>query len=196
MKDRVILTDADGVLLDWQSGFDQWMAVTQGLTLLKGGEHGYNISDRFDVSEDQGFQLVCEFNNSVEVAGLAAFRDAKEYVSKLHDQGYVLHVITSLSLQTLARKFRLMNLEMIFGTEVIQRLVCLDTGADKNQALSGYAGSGLYWIEDKISNADAGHQLGLKSILIDHGYNQVDGDLPYPRVENWKEIYQIITSGE
>jgi hypothetical protein len=52
----------------------------------------------------------------------------------------------------------------------------------------------LYWIEDKLSNAVLGLDLGLNAILVEHGFNMHD-DLPEGMVKcvNWKEIYNHIT---
>jgi hypothetical protein len=85
-----------------------------------------------------------------------------------------------------------MNVKKIFGSTAFEKFVFLDTGADKDDALAEYKNSGLYWIEDKPENSDLGHTLGLKSILVEHGHN-MDHNCAYPIVENWKEIYKIIT---
>jgi hypothetical protein len=52
----------------------------------------------------------------------------------------------------------------------------------------------LYWIEDKLSNAVLGLDLGLNAILVEHGFNMHD-DLPegMAKCVNWKEIYNHIT---
>ena len=72
-------------------------------------------------------------------------------------------------------------------------LVCLDTGADKDEALAKYKDSGLYWIEDKTQNANLGQTLGLKSILIDHVHNKEDKvNNGVVRVGNWAQIVDII----
>jgi hypothetical protein len=102
----------------------------------------------------------------------------------------MFRVITSLSLDKNAQKLREMNLRKIFGN-AIESVICLDTGADKDQALEPYRDSGLYWIEDKPANADVGYELGLKSILIEHGHN-MHHQCSYPVVKNWKEIYEKI----
>jgi len=86
-----------------------------------------------------------------------------------------------------------MNLNKLFGSTAFERVVCLDTGADKNTALEPYRDSGCYWIEDKPENADVGHNIGLKSILMEHGHN-MKHECPYPVVKNWREIYNLITS--
>ena len=85
-----------------------------------------------------------------------------------------------------------MNLQKLFGKTAFDSVVCLDTGADKNYALEEYANSGLWWLEDKPENADVGFNMGLKSILVEHGHN-MHHKCPYPMVKNWKEIYNIIT---
>ena len=86
-----------------------------------------------------------------------------------------------------------MNLRKLFGKTAFERIICLDTGADKNAALEPYRGSNLHWVEDKIENADLGHNMGLHSILMEHGHN-MNHECPYPVVKNWREIYEIITS--
>jgi hypothetical protein len=99
-------------------------------------------------------------------------------------------VITSLSLDKNAQKLREKNLRKLFGN-AIETVICLDTGADKDDALAPYKDSDLYWIEDKPANADVGYNLGLQSILIEHGHN-MHHKCSYPVVKNWKEIYGII----
>ena len=57
--------------------------------------------------------------------------------------------------------------------------------------------SGLYWIEDKLSNAQLGLDLGLNAILIEHGFNMND-NIPegMKKVVNWKEVYEHIVNNE
>ena len=84
------------------------------------------------------------------------------------------------------------NLENVFGKGVFKELVCLDTGADKDEALAEYEGSGFYWLEDKTENAECGLKFGLKSILIHHPHN-VDCDNPDVIVcEDWSDIVDEI----
>jgi hypothetical protein len=126
---------------------------------------------------------------------LPAFRDARSGVAHLVEAGYTFICITSLSLDANAAKLRMRNLEDIFGKNVFSELVCLDTGADKDDALERYRDSGLYWIEDKVQNANLGATLGLNSILIEHSHNKdsetLDGVV---RVGKWAQIVDIIVS--
>ena len=194
-NNKVILTDADGVLLNWEYAFTVWMEQ-HGYTRVDDANFIYDIGKRFGLeSNNMGHRLVKQFNESAAIGFLPALRDAMYYVKRLHEEhGYVFRCITSLSTDKNAYKLRKMNLEKLFGETAFEELVCLDTGADKDEALEPYRDSGLYWIEDKLSNAVAGLDLGLKPILIEHGFNMLD-DIPegMTKVVNWKEIYNHIT---
>ena len=117
------------------------------------------------------------------------------YVKRLHEEhGYIFHCITSLSLDINAGRLREMNLRKLFGKTAFEQIICLDTGADKHAALSAYQDSGLWWVEDKIENAIVGHDMGLNSVLMEHGHNMTFEHPNIPRVKNWREIYAIITN--
>ena len=50
----------------------------------------------------------------------------------------------------------------------------------------------MWWIEDKVENAVAGKNAGLKPIVIEHGFN-MNTDHGFPVAKNWKDIYELIT---
>jgi hypothetical protein len=189
---NLILTDVDGVLLNWEYSFDVWMQ-THGHTRVEGGEYKYDISKRYNVSTEQSKQLIKYFNESAAIGFLPPLRDAMYYVKKLHEQhGFVFHAITSLSLDRNAVHLREMNLKKLFGETAFEKIVCLDTGADKFNALTPYRDSGLWWLEDKIDNCLVGTELGLNSLLMTHGHNMDFLHDKIRHVKNWKEIYDII----
>jgi FMN phosphatase YigB (HAD superfamily) len=190
MKNKVILTDCDGVLLDWEYAFGQWMK-----------RHNYEIVDpghyrmdlKYGLSREEGNKLCRMFNESAWIRKLPPLRDSIKYVKKLHEEhGYIFHAITSLSTDQYACHLRTKNLRELFGDTVFERYVYLDTGADKDDALEPYRNTGCYWVEDKPENADTGAAVGLNSILIKHTHNE-DYDGPATPVQNWKTIYEMIT---
>jgi FMN phosphatase YigB (HAD superfamily) len=189
LSNKLILVDCDGVLVDWEYGFTKWMK-----------QHGhepvvhdeYDIATTFGLDKAEAKNYVRMFNESAAMGWLPALRDAVKYVKKLHEEhGFIFHCITSLSLDEYAGKLRKKNLEALFGKTVFEKITCLDTGADKDEALEPYRESGCFWVEDKVSNAELGYELGLNSVLIAHGHNK-DYEGPIERVTNWKEIYEMI----
>ena len=190
---KLILVDADGVLLNWEYAFAIWMEQ-HGHEKQPGSEFVYDIGERYGISRDQGRKLIKLFNESAAIGFLPPLRDAMYYVKRLHEEhGYVFHCITSLSTDVNAQRLREMNLAKLFGKTAFELIVCLETGADKNQALEPYRDSGCWWVEDKPENAEVGHELGLKSILMEHGHNMSHANEQIPVVKNWREIYAIIT---
>jgi len=193
MKDKIILVDCDGVVLEWEPAFTRWMKEL-GFEEYPDAELNYSINKRFKIgTETRSWDLVKEFNQSEAVGTLPPLRDAVTYVRKLHnDHGYKFHCITSLSDHPNAHKYRQKNLDEVFGKGIFERLVCLATGADKDHALAEYKDTGCFWLEDKATNAIAGLRAGLQSILIKHPHNQSFDHPDIQMVETWHEVYNIV----
>tara|TARA_B100000900_G_C20555300_1_gene706551 strand:+ start:544 stop:1134 length:591 start_codon:yes stop_codon:yes gene_type:complete len=193
-KNKIILTDCDGVVLDWEEGFSIWMEH-HGHTKVEGYQYVYSIGDRYGLTREQGNKLVKQFNESAAIGFLPPLRDAQYFVKKLHEQHqYKFICITSLSLDPYAKYLRERNLKKLMGDAFID-VVCLDTGADKDTILQEYGENypGNYWIEDKPENVNWGIDAGLNGILIEHGHN-LDYEGNATIVKNWEEIYNIITA--
>jgi len=190
---KIILTDADGVLLDWEWAFSVWMRE-KGYTMTDTAKTSYYLHEHYqELDQKDAKKIVKQFNESAAIGFLPALRDATYYVKRLHEEhGYQFRVITSLSKNKDAQRLRDMNLRKIFG-DAIEQVICLDTGADKDEALEPYKDSGLWWIEDKPANADLGHSIGLRTILVEHGHN-MHHLCNYDIAKNWKEIYELITA--
>jgi len=189
MKEKIILTDCDGVLLNWEYAFDVWMEG-HGYTMIDKGRFIYNIAKRYGIEREEGNRLVRFFNESATIGFLPALRDAEHYVRLLGNLGYRFHVITSLSKDPNAQRLRTRNLEKLFGN-VFEKFIYLDTGEDKDTVLAEYRDSGLLWVEDKPDNAEVGLEMGLQSVVMEHAFNlHYEGVAPF--VKNWADIYNLI----
>ena len=192
LNQKVILTDVDGVLLDWVHSFTQWME-RHGYTQIANGENEYDIGTRYGLEFEEKERLVRMFNESAWIRKLPPLRDAIKYVRKLHEEhGYIFRVISSLSTDPYAGHLRTKNLIEMFGPTVFESYTYIDTGADKDEVLEPYRDTGCWWIEDKIDNCVAGLEQGLKPLLMEHGHNMDYVHPEIPRVRNWKEIYETI----
>ena len=188
--EKIILTDCDGVLLDWEWAFRVWM-IEHGYQFKPEGKMEYQLHHHYrDTTKEDIKKLVRIFNESAAIGFLPALRDSTYYVKRLYEEHqYRFRVITSLSLDKNAAKLREMNLHKVFG-DAIESVICLDTGADKDDALAKYKDSGYFWVEDKPENCLAGAKQGLKPLLMEHGFNMHDKD--FPLMKNWKEIYNYV----
>ena len=188
-KEKVILVDCDGVILDWVYAFGQWM-TRHGFKEVD--DSVYEIHKRYNIEPKLAKMLVRMFNESATIRKIPPLRDAIKYIKKLHeDHGYVFHAITSLSNDHYSQYLRTKNLIELFGPTVFEKYTYLDTGADKDEELLPYKGTDCYWIEDKPENAHVGLKLGLNSYIMAHDFNADENIIP--RVQNWKEMYEIIT---
>jgi FMN phosphatase YigB (HAD superfamily) len=190
---KVILTDADGVLVTWLDGFEKFMDF-KGYQVTPNTRHEYAMADRYNITVSRSFELVREYNESSFIEDLPPFMDSTEYIPKLVDHGFKFICVSSLSSNPEAAKCRKKNLETLFGDNFLD-VLCLEMGSFKGPTLEQWKDSGLFWIEDHIKNAEAGHNLGLKTILIQHDHNQHYDTNEFPIVgpENpWKEIYELI----
>jgi len=190
-QQKLILTDIDGVVLNWEYAFHTWIQRHGYKQIEQASEH-YDMHVRYDVAKAEIKAKIREFNESAAIGFLPPLRDAIHYIRKLHEKkGYVFHAITSLSHDPYAQTLRTQNLKKLFGETAFERFVYLGTGDDKDEVLKEYENSGLLWIEDKPENAWAGVQVGLNSVLMEHKHNMNEDD-NFQIFKNWKEIYEAM----
>jgi len=188
--DKVILTDCDGVLLDWEYAFDTWMH-RHGYTIKESGH--YAVTIKYSITNQESKKLIMMFNESAWIRRLGPLRDAIKYVRKLHEEhGYVFHCISSLTDDEYSQHLRTKNIQELFGESAFARYVYLDCGADKDKHLKEYKDSNCWWLEDKAENAIVGDSLGLNAIIMGHNHN-ADYTGNIPRVQDWREVYRLIT---
>lgn len=195
MNNKVILTDCDGVLLDWEKSFHAWISK-RGYELNDRFAHMDKMSDRFGMSREERKRNVMNFNESVDIGYLDAFRDSRWFVRLLHQRhGFDFICITSMGTNPYAKKLRQANLVRLFGRGTIRELICLELSASKEEVLAEYAMRypAAPWIEDNPSNADAGIQAGLDAILLKHPHN-AEYKGPAVLLEDWKDVHDYLVS--
>ena len=207
-NNRIILTDVDGVLLEWEHHFTEWMLqrsyfdneVGEGYVgkkvypykLLDDKQDTYEMAERFGLTKTEVRKEIREFNKSAWMGNQAPMLDSQTWVKLLAAEGWTFIPITSQTSDIPAQLLRKKRLGELFGDHIFTNYHILDKGADKDSALAEFHNTGLYWVEDKPKNAVAGLKYGLKPILIDHPYNR---DFNHPeviRVSNWKQIHSLL----
>ena len=186
--DKVLLTDVDGVLLDWETAFDNY-AKEQGYTFKPGWETVYSIGEQLGIGQEEGTRLINNFNHSAGFEFLTPYRDSVEGVKRFKDNGWYIIAITTAGEHPDTYPMRKRNLDAVFGPGAINELYVLPLHGDKGVQLKNYRN--LYWIEDKPSNAELGLKYGLYPMLMDNKHNKNYKGV-VPRVNTWEEIYRII----
>jgi hypothetical protein len=186
---KVILTDADGVLLNWVDGFVPWMAK-KGYPRIKHGTE-YHFEDDFGITGKELAKYIEEFNESDGVKDLGPIKEAEKYVPMLADLGWRFHVITSMTDNMEAKSWRVDNLENLFGPHIFERYHVLGMREKKDRTLQLYTSTNFFWVEDKPSNAELGFKYGLQPILMNHDYTVNHDNPKLTRADSWKDIFMM-----
>jgi FMN phosphatase YigB (HAD superfamily) len=190
------MTDVDDCLFAWNDAFMEFANkfYPQYEPVIDAMAH-WRIWDKFsNVSESQSEEMLLHFNTSAKQAFMPPKWDSVEYVNRLIEEGWRYIAITSVSDDPDVYKLRKMCLDTLFPGGCIE-LHCLPLHGEKKDYLKQWQGKPYYWIEDKLKNAIAGHELGFKTILMDHPYNQ-NAPEGITRVNSWEQIYSILTSSQ
>lgn len=188
--DKIILTDVDGVLLDWETAFEEY-AIARGYAFNENKRIVYSMEAQLGISQEEASKLIGSFNSSDEFGRIAPWRDSVEYIKRFKDEGWKFVAITTAGEHPDTWPLRRANLDAVFGAGAIDELYVLPLHGDKGVELVKYKDSGLFWIEDKPSNAVLGYQYGLRPLLMSTFHNQGYNGGVW-RVNTWKDIYRII----
>ena len=202
-NNRIIITDVDGVLLEWEHHFTKWMlqktlfddrgARYHPYRLLPDKQDTYWMEERFGLTKNEIRIQIREFNRSAWMGTQRPMLGSQTWVKLLAAEGWTFIPITSQTSDKPAQELRKRRLGELFGEHVFTNYHILGTGADKDSALAEFHNTGLYWVEDKPANAVAGLKYGLKPILIDHPYNKDLNHDGIIRVNNWQDIHKILS---
>lgn len=185
--DKVLLTDCDGVLLDWEAKFETF-ATRLGHKFKDNYANTYSIGDQLGITHEESHNLIAKFNSGSDFESLGPWRDSVAGISKLKNAGWKIIVITTAGLHPWTYGLRKSNLEKVFGEGAIDELYVLDMHGDKGEILKNYQDSGYFWIEDKPSNAELAYKYGLKPLLMNNPHNMsYTGGIT--RVNTWEDIY-------
>lgn len=188
---KLILTDADGVLFDWVSGFKDWAQKSLKLKLRADYNQFYTIEKWFGLTRNEADAAVNQYNSSAAMCFLPAYEESVKYIKKLNTElGYRFVVITAMGTDPYAEKARWINLHNLFG-DVFDALHVTDLCQCKGEYLSQYESA--IWIEDHPENAEKGLLHGHRTYLFNHSHNSKNPvSKEITRVRTWKELYESI----
>lgn len=190
MKRRLILTDIDGVVLQWGKAFGQYIK-TMGLVpdthIIR---PAYKVEKILNISKDESYQLIDEFHHSKYFTDLVPYADAVIYIDRLAKEGYRFIGITACGRSDNKTIYdnRYKNLNKYFRN-IFEDLHIMPLGESKATYLGKYKNA--YWIEDSLKNAITGLEFGHFTFFINREEDVRDqGSHPsITEFSSWKEIY-------
>ena len=137
-NNRIILTDVDGVLLEWEHHFTEWMLQRSyyndkneriyPYNLLPNKENTYEMAERFGLTVQQIRKEIREFNKSAWMATQCPMPDSQTWVKLLAVEGWTFIPITSQTSDIPAQLVRKKRLQELFGEDTFKNYFILDTG--------------------------------------------------------------------
>lgn len=198
MDKPVLLTDCDGVLLQWlahtpkfveQLGFDS--------SHLKDALNGNQYIPFFDIfcanNEIEAMERLRQYNESEFMRSLPVIEDqAIEVVERISNKFDII-VVTSISDSPLTYQYRKENLEVHYGDSITD-LICLPPDADKSEILNELAESRdvRMWLDDQVRHVHPGIQAGIPSYQFTYGMDCGRNTGEVPEMSSWLKVEQCL----
>jgi len=193
--DRVIITDIDGVALDWEGHFHSYMS-SQGHQRAHETPSYWQETYYPHLSELEARKMIYHYNTSAWIMDMPTHKDSRSGIARLVDAGYKFLAVTAMGLDPYTLEARIYNLEKRFGRDVFVDVITTDMYDEdsKREPLTNNFQEGRYWIEDKPSNAVMGAEIGYNTILMNHPYNAEFDETAHgiKRVSCWAQICDLI----
>ena len=188
-----IIYDCDGILLDWNAGFRDFIRHCDGIELDPSGPCNYNMMEWLG-TQDRAFvrDRVIRFNldEGGYFENLAPVRGAVEGVERLRAVGYNDIVLTACNSGPETALKRIANLNRVFKGD-FREIICIELGGSKRQILGGREKS--WFIDDHIEHAESAVETGHRALLLEYPHNSVTGvDERFERLGNWGDIQNRI----
>lgn len=186
---NTVLLDVDGVLLDWTSGFFEWMGCVEGFEVLYDEPTSFNLLPCFP-SLKSNAELNGHMDRFIESSyfgELEPIEGAIEGVQKLRKllPEALFVAVTSCGHPTLAHGPRWANLRAF----QLDQLMCLPLHACKRRVYSAFR-PGLV-IDDNLVNITAALDCGHQALVFDASYNQFEPG--FNRLLGWEDIHDALT---
>lgn len=187
-----VLLDCDGVLLDWEASFREWVAARLRRPIAAQPSH-WDLTKWLKVDSEEADKLIRAFNRSEGFGNLAPIYGSQWALSALVEVGAELHVITSCSDLPNVCHARKKNLTAIFG-DVFASITCLPLHGSKVKALANHE-PGAIWVEDNFTNATVGHHLGHQSFVLRYPHNAHADGKPGPTwCDDWPDVLKTLVA--
>lgn len=192
----LIGVDLDDVLADTFSNLIAFHNDNYGPYLTKDKFSSWQLSNVFNITEEEAIKRVLEFDDSCYFEGIKPVDGAVDAVNMLKQSNKLIVITSRLDnllektekwlekyfSNTFSKVYHTYHSWMGAANKKKKVEICLDLKVD-------------YFIEDSLDYARECAEKGVKVLLYDNPWNQCK-ELPENiiRVQNWKEIVSIINN--
>ncbi len=194
---KVIAVDIDEILAGFIDYFVSYHNLTYQTKITKNDVFSFNLHEVFGVSREEIIMRMVKFGEEGHNFKIEPVPGAIEGVGALLKKGYILHLVTARptiiqkDTEKWINKFfpqKFINLHHAFNKNIHKE----DSPKKKKWEICKEIGARVL-IDDHLDNALSCVENGIKVLLMDAPWNQVE-NLPkgIKRVKGWEEILTIL----
>lgn len=192
----LILTDIDGVVLQWVSRLPEFLAskgydTTEAQAVYD--EDRWTTMEELmgDVDTETATALFNEYCSSDYLKNLDAYKDSVAIINEMK-QHFDFVAITAIGLKPINKTNRVANLEALFPG-AFSEVHCVDFGASKEKVLARYAGKNpLFYIDDGNKHVREAMNVGINGIQFGDLNRGKDEEMKYDiKVNTWAQIREV-----
>lgn len=187
MSSNILLSDVDGVPIDWLQGYIDYQAE-KGVQALHNKPKYFSMVDIFPTLEKPWLDVM-DFQHTEHYLNLKAYKGAKEAYNKLYDNGTKIYFITSCGETDFIKSTR----EKMLNRELdgkFEDIIYCPLGGSKEAILKKFAPA--TFIDDQINMVNQGFNAGHNALLKNMTYNINDVTNGNSRLREFDEIYRYI----
>ncbi|MFA5489882.1 MAG: hypothetical protein WC284_11785 [Candidimonas sp.] len=164
---NTLLTDVDGVLLDWVGGFERYARELYDTNHSMGEK---TVSEWLRCTETEEHHIVTNFHQHEKFSQLDAYDDAVDILKSLHYHGWTIIAITACGDDPQTKQLRQSNLQKHFG-DIFDDLICTPVHGSKDEALKKFSPS--YWVDDMHHHVISGRKHGHHSFHMNRNGSDI-----------------------
>ena len=175
-----IFVDVDGVLLDWDKGFET-----------------YKKNNSIDQSV-QDWETIKKYHLSDVYADLDLIEGATKGLANLavNLPKVNIRVMTNSNDNPIQLYNRQNNLKKYFGSEYVRSGIFLPAGTDKASiAKKQYPNDRNLLIDDHFTKAKGFVEAGFQSVWFASGYRTEEVPIGFTQAESWDNVLDVIVNG-
>lgn len=168
MKRPVVVFDVDGVLLDYDGGFERHMINSPVIDPKAEDYH-----TRYDIPREEIVERIKQFNETrPEFMDLEPRGGVVNDVEKLIAEGYDIYCVTACGESEWSRLARTQNLKNLFGSSFVEVVFCPLYGdkTEELQRIFDLYGKG-YYFDDSLTHVKAANNIGYWTGWVLTDYN-------------------------